>query len=249
MENATEMMLVESTPAEAGALLAAVSERGTRALWDGYYLSMEQQSPILPEYFRLLWQQDDDSRMMDPADAMPMAQLELFFAALSVGNTRAAAARAAGILPVQLRAMKQELAKPLPSQSAARVAALLRRQRIQEFFLEVSKVEAEVEQQYVRPLHNAATRSDNPDLSAAKYLLERRFKDSWAPDKKVVHTGAPGGPTTINQTNNILNAPKTIVALSDEQLAQIESMYRDNGAGSQQGRKGGIPGMVLEHEP
>jgi hypothetical protein len=87
---------------------------------------------------------------------------------------------------------------------------------------------------------------ENPDLSAAKYLLERRFKDSWAPDKKVVHTGNGPGGTVVNQTNNILNAPKTIVSLSDDQLAQIEAMYRESakGDGDQPKKAGNIPGML-----
>ena len=241
---------IEVVPAviPAGELLAQLgSDPGSqlRLLWDGYYQAIEQQAQILPEYLQLLWVHDNDARLLEPADAMPMAQLDLFFATLAVGNTRAAAARAAGILPAQLRAMKQELARPLPASPQARVAALVRRKRIEEFFVEVARVEAEVEQQYVRPLHRAATRVDNPDLSAAKYLLERRFKDSWAPDKKVVHTGNTPGTTTVNQTNNILNAPRTIVSLTDDQLAQIEAMYRESSTkDSEQKKVGNIPGML-----
>ncbi len=245
----SDLAQVESTPAQAGALLAMVDTTGTlRAMWDGYYMSMEQLAPILPEYMVMLHKHDDEGRYRHEHEELPMAQLELFFASLSVGNTRAASARAAGILPAQLRAMKQELAKPLPSSPAAKVAALLRRQRIQEFFDEIGRVEADVEQQYVRPLHDAATRPENPDLAAAKYLLERRFRDTWAPDKKVVHTGNSGGGTTINQTNTIVNAQRTVVSLSDEQLAQIEAMYRDGGASTGNRKVGNIPGQVLELE-
>lgn len=224
---------VDATPAELSAMLAPVVDPAAR--WAAVCVAAADMVPILPEYMWLLYEHDDDNAQstMAPIHELPLDQLELFFLALRMGNARGAAARAAGILPAQISALKSELQRPLPVTPHARVVAITRRQRIQEFFVEVSRVEAQVEQMLVGTVFDAATREKGPDVKAAQYLLERRFARDWAPAKTVIHAGKKSGDSDPNMrggivihNNTLVDNRKMVAQLSNEDLEVIEARMR-----------------------
>jgi len=212
--------------------------------WSRYFESAEILPTVSSEVLRLLETEDDSNPLTGYNLLEDYSFWSSYVTLLSKGATRTAAARSLGIPPSQVAKLFRELGEPLPTDNYPRIAAIRRREFIAEIVQQVITAEGQLEMQYTNVLHEQAVVRGNPDI--AKYLLERRFKDQWAPNKSVVHRG--GGPaqqgTSAGATviNNNQVTISHIAGLSDEQLDRMDSAGRF----AAPPKRSAVPGKVID---
>lgn len=213
--------------------------------WRQHFDAIEQLPSIPPEALRVLEREDGSSLVADDKEALldDWDFWSRYCELLSKGATRAAAARALGVFPQVVQSLFHEVVLPLPELPYERIAAVDRRNRVIEVMRLVSEAEGQLELKYTGVVHEAAV--VRGDVKAAQYLLERRFRQQWAPDKSVVHKG--GKEDNKGKTAGavvIQNSQITISKMSDEQLAAW-----DTRGDAREARKVPIPGKVVVDVP
>lgn len=213
--------------------------------WTQYFETAEMLPTVSAEVLRLLETEDDSNPLTGYNLLEDMDFWNTYVALIEKGATRTAAARSLGIPPVQVAKLFRELGEPLPTDNYPRIAAIRRREHIAEIVQQVITAEGQLEMRYTNVLHEHAVVRGNPDI--AKYLLERRFKEQWAPNKSVVHRGG-GGPAqqgtsagaTVIHNNQVTIA--NISGLSDEQLERMDATSRFTAPP----KKVAVPGKVID---
>ena len=209
--------------------------------WQQHFAIIEQLPHIPPAAMRVLEREDEYNLVAEGKDALldDWSFWSSFCELLQQGASRVAAARALGVWPQAVQSLFREVALPLPELPYERIAATERRNRILEVMQRVGEAEGQLELKYTSVVHEAAT--IRGDVKAAQYLLERRFRQQWAPDKSVVHKG--GKENNKGKTPGavvIQNSQITISKMTDEQLAMMDTRGEDRAA-----RKVAIPGKVV----
>lgn len=210
--------------------------------WRVHFECIEQLPVLSPDTLRILEQDLDGNPLTEGRDALleDWDFWDRYCELLSKGATRAAAARSLGVPPALVQSLFRELGAPLPDGAYDRIATVRRREKIAAVAQQVITAEGQLELKYVGILHDAAI--VRGDTKVAQYLLERRFKDQWAPNKSVVHKGekregAQSVGATVIQGNQV-----NILSMSDEQLASMDR----GGLKGLAPRKVAIPGKVVD---